>query len=124
MTRYRRLRASSPSARRSFFLVSYLGLNPRVRQSGLGFARHGRISMAGHMRAMLVEAVWAAAKAPAPFHALFLRVRAGRGQQIAAVAVARRFDSSSAADGLPFRLTWPQFAYVESAWRPLARRGA
>ena len=45
-------------------LVSYLGLNPRVRQSGLGAAHHGRISKAGrsHARAMLVEAAWAVAK--------------------------------------------------------------
>ncbi len=28
-------------------LVSYLGLDPRVRQSGNGPARHGRISKAG-----------------------------------------------------------------------------
>lgn len=28
-------------------LVSYVGLNPRVRQSGLGFAQHGRISKIG-----------------------------------------------------------------------------
>jgi transposase len=28
-------------------LVSYLGLNPRVRQSGLGLAQHGRISKVG-----------------------------------------------------------------------------
>jgi transposase len=48
-------------------LVSYVGLNPRVRQSGLGLAQHGRISKRGrsHARAMLVEAAWAAAKAPA-----------------------------------------------------------
>jgi transposase len=47
-------------------LVSYFGLNPRVRQSGLGAAHHGRISKAGrsHARAVLVEAAWAAAKAP------------------------------------------------------------
>jgi len=39
-------------------LVSYVGLNPRVRQSGLGLAQHGRISKRGrsHARAMLVEA--------------------------------------------------------------------
>ena len=39
-------------------LVSYFGLNPRVRQSGLGAAHHGRISKIGrsHARAMLVEA--------------------------------------------------------------------
>jgi transposase len=73
-------------------LVSYFGLNPRVRQSGLGAAHHGRISKAGrsHARAMLVEAAWAAAKASGPLHAFFVRVRAKRGHQIAAVAVARK----------------------------------
>jgi len=73
-------------------LVSYFGLNPRVRQSGLGFAQHGRISKNGrsHARAMLVEAAWAAAKAPGPLHAFFVRIRAKRGHQIAAVAVARK----------------------------------
>ena len=39
---------------------------------------------------MLVEAAWAAAKAPGPLHALFVRIRAKRGHQIAAVAVARK----------------------------------
>jgi len=73
-------------------LVSYIGLNPRVRQSGLGFAQHGRISKSGrsHARSMLVEAAWAAAKAPGPLHAFFVRIRAKRGHQIAAVAVARK----------------------------------
>lgn len=73
-------------------LVSYFGLNPRVRQSGLGAAHHGRISKAGrsHARAMLVEAAWAAAKAPGPLRAFFIRIRAKRGHQIAAVAVARK----------------------------------
>ena len=75
-------------------LVSYVGLNPRVRQSGLGVAQHGRISKRGrsHARAMLVEAAWAAAKAPGPLRAFFLRIRARRGHQIAAVAVARKLD--------------------------------
>jgi transposase len=73
-------------------LVSYFGLNPRVRQSGLGAAHHGRISKIGrsHARAMLVEAAWAAAKAAGPLHAFFVRIRAKRGHQIAAVAVARK----------------------------------
>lgn len=73
-------------------LVSYFGLNPRVRQSGLGIAHHGRISKVGrsHARAMLVEAAWSAAKAPGPLHAFFVRIRAKRGHQIAAVAVARK----------------------------------
>ena len=78
-------------------LVSYMGLNPRVRQSGLGLAQHGRISKAGrsHARSMLVEAAWAAAKAPGPLHAFFVRVRARRGHQIAAVAVARKLTGYS-----------------------------
>lgn len=73
-------------------LASYFGLNPRVRQSGLGAAHHGRISKAGrsHARAMLVEAAWAAAKAPGPLHAFFVRIRARRGHQVAAVALARK----------------------------------
>jgi transposase len=73
-------------------LVSYFGLNPRVRQSGLGLAQHGRISKIGraHARALLVEAAWAAAKAPGPLHAFFVRVRARRGHQVAAVATARK----------------------------------
>jgi transposase len=39
-------------------LVSYLGLNPSVRQSGPGPAHHGRITKQGrgHARGMLVEA--------------------------------------------------------------------
>ncbi|APT30187.1 hypothetical protein MCBMB27_00896 [Methylobacterium phyllosphaerae] len=80
-------RFSSPQT-----LVSYFGLNPRVRQSGLGLGHHGRISKAGgsHARAMLVEAAWSAAKAPRPLHAFFVRVRARRGHQIAAVATARK----------------------------------
>lgn len=73
-------------------LVSYVGLNPRVRQSGLGLAQHGRISKHGraHARAMLVEAAWAAAKAPGPLRPFFLRIRARRGHQVAAVALARK----------------------------------
>src|SRR5437870_963498 len=49
-------------------LVSYLGLNPRVRQSGGQPATHGRITKQGraHARGMLVEAAWAAAKTPGP----------------------------------------------------------
>ena len=73
-------------------LVSYLGLNPSVRQSGPGPAHHGRITKQGrgHARGMLVEAAWAAARAPGPLRAFFLRVRAKRGQHVAAVATARK----------------------------------
>src|SRR6476646_2767024 len=41
-------------------------------------------------RAMLVEAAWAASKAPGPLRSFFLRIRARRGHQVAAVAVARK----------------------------------
>lgn len=73
-------------------LVSYFGLNPSVRQSGLAPAHHGHISKRGrsHARAMLVEAAWSAAKAPGPLRAFFCRIRAKRGAQIAAVATARK----------------------------------
>ncbi len=73
-------------------LVSYLGLNPRVRQSGGQPASHGRITKHGraHARGMLVEAAWAAAKTPGPLHAFYERVRARRGMQIAVVATARK----------------------------------
>jgi len=73
-------------------LVSYFGLNPSVYQSGLQPARHGHISKRGrsHARAMLVEAAWAASKAPGPLRAFFHRIRAKRGLQIAAVATARK----------------------------------
>jgi transposase len=73
-------------------LVSYLGLNPRVRQSGGQPASHGRITKQGraHARGMLVEAAWVAAKIPGPLHAFFERVRARRGMQIAVVATARK----------------------------------
>jgi transposase len=47
-------------------LVGYLGLDARVRQSGLAPARHGRISKQGSSAArhVLVEAAWAAIKTP------------------------------------------------------------
>ena len=72
--------------------MSYLGLNPSVRQSGPGPAHHGRITKQGrgHARGMLLEAAWAAAGAPGPLRAFFLRVRARRGQHVAAVATARK----------------------------------
>jgi transposase len=73
-------------------LVSYLGLNPRVKQSGGKAASHGRITKQGraHARGMLVEAAFTAAKIPGPLRAFFQRVRARRGVQIAIVATARK----------------------------------
>jgi transposase len=73
-------------------LVSYFGLNPRVRQSGDGPAHHGPISKVGraHARGLLVEAAWAAAVTPGPLRAFFLRIMHRRGKPIAAVATARK----------------------------------
>src|ERR1700694_670898 len=73
-------------------LVSYLGLNPRVRQSGGAPASHGRITKQGraHARGMLVEAAWVAVKTPGPLRAFYERIRSRRGMQIAVVATARK----------------------------------
>jgi len=73
-------------------LVSYFGLNPRVRQSGDRPVYHVRISKQGRSqaRAMLVEAAWSIATQPGPLRAFFRRIKEKRGQQIAAVATARK----------------------------------
>lgn len=73
-------------------LVSYLGLDPRVRQSGSAPAHHGRISKAGasEARHMLGEAAWKVTLTPGPLRAFFERVRARRGTQVAATATARK----------------------------------
>ena len=73
-------------------LVSYVGLDPRVRQSGEGPARHGHISKQGSSEArhMLCEAAWVAVRTPGPLRAFYERVRARRGAQIALVATARK----------------------------------
>ena len=73
-------------------LVSYLGLDPRVRQSGEAPARHGHISKQGSAEArhMLCEATWVLIRTPGPLHAFYERVRARRNAQIALVATARK----------------------------------
>lgn len=73
-------------------LVSYMGLNPSVHQSGEGRPQHGRITKQGraHARTMLVEAAWQAVRGPGPLRAFYQRVSARRGNHIAAVAVARK----------------------------------
>jgi transposase len=78
-----------PSPRK---LVGYLGLDPKVRQSGSEPARHGRISKQGaaHARQMLTEAAFVAVSTAGPMRAFYQRVRARRGSQIAIVAVARK----------------------------------
>ena len=73
-------------------LVAYLGLDPRVRQSGEQPARSGAISKRGSVSARwaLVEATWSAVNQPGPLRAFYLRVRARRGHGKAIVATARK----------------------------------
>ncbi len=71
-------------------LVSYFGLNPRVRQSSDKPAYHGRITKQGraHARSMLVEAAWVISGTPGPLRAFFIRIRDKRGKHVATVATA------------------------------------
>ena len=73
-------------------LVGYLGLDPKVRQSGLSRRRRGRISKQGSASARhaLVEASWSVVKAPGPMHSYYQRIRARRAAQVAIVATSRK----------------------------------
>lgn len=73
-------------------LVAYLGLDPKVRQSGSEPARLGRISKQGspQTRWALVEATHSVILQPGPLRAFHQRIRARRGYQIATVATARK----------------------------------
>ena len=73
-------------------VVAYLGLDPRVYQSGSAPARGGRISKQGSPQARwaLVEAARSVAQQPGPLHAFYERLRARKGHNSAIVAVARK----------------------------------
>jgi transposase len=73
-------------------LVAYLGLDPKVRQSGEAPARSGRISKRGSASARwaLVEAAWSVVKQPGPLRAFYERTRSRRGHGKAIVATARK----------------------------------
>jgi transposase len=73
-------------------LVAYLGLDPKVRQSGDAPASHGHISKQGSaaVRAALVKASWSAVRNPGPLRAFYQRIRARRGHQVAITAAARK----------------------------------
>jgi transposase len=73
-------------------LTAYLGLDPRVRQSGSTPANHGHISKQGSnsARHALVEACWSTVRQPGPIAAFYARVKAKRGHSIAIVAAARK----------------------------------
>jgi transposase len=73
-------------------LTAYLGLDPKVRQSGVGPANHGHISKqgSGGARHALVEACWSTVRQPGPIAAFYQRIKAKRGHSIAIVAAARK----------------------------------
>jgi transposase len=73
-------------------LVAYLGLDPKVKQSGETPVRSGRISKRGSPSARwaLVEAAWTAVLQPGPLHAFYERTKARRGHGKAIVATARK----------------------------------
>jgi transposase len=73
-------------------LVAYLGLDPKVRQSGEAPARSGRISKRGSASARwaLVESAWSVVKQPGPQRAFYERTRGRRGHGKAIVATARK----------------------------------
>lgn len=73
-------------------LVGYLGLDPRVRQSGNSPASTGRISKEGSslVRHVMVESATASLRTPGPLRAFYQRVRSRRGHQVAVVATARK----------------------------------
>ena len=81
----RRFKGSRP-------VVAYLGLDPRVYQSGSAPARTGRISKQGSPQARwaLVEAAQSVAQQPGPMHAFYERISARKGHNKAIVAVARK----------------------------------
>jgi transposase len=73
-------------------VVAYLGLDPRVYQSGSAPARSGRISKQGSPQARwaLVEAAQSVVGQPGPLHAFYERISARKGHNKAIVAVARK----------------------------------
>jgi transposase len=72
-------------------LTAYLGLDPRVRQSGASPAAHGHISKQGSVSARhaLVEACWSTVRQPGPIAGFYQRIKARRGHSIA-IAAARK----------------------------------
>jgi transposase len=90
-------------------LVAYLGLDPKVRQSGDAPARSGRISKRGAATACcaLVEAAWSVVLQPRPLHAFYDRTRPRRGHGKAIVATARASWRSCSGACLPEARTTP-----------------
>jgi hypothetical protein len=62
-------------------LTAYLGLDPRVRQSGAAPATHGHIFKQGSSSARhaLVEACWSTVRQPGPIAGFYQRIKTRRG---------------------------------------------
>src|SRR3954453_4823463 len=71
-------------------LVGYLGLDPRVRQSGSSAAKSGRAAKRGAAPGARLAAAASVTRQPGPMRAYYQRLRVRRGHQIAVVAVARK----------------------------------
>jgi len=118
-----------PALRFTAQVVGYLGLDPRVRQSGFSEAQHGHISKAGSSEArhMLGEAAWSVAMPTGPMRAFFERIRAPRSQvaatATAAQAVRRSSGTSSPGGGLGLRAAGAH-APEAAAARAARRRAA
>jgi hypothetical protein len=72
---------------------------------------------------MLVEAAWSAASVPGPLRAFFLRIKTRKGQQVAAVATARKIATliwHLLTTDEPYR--WARPAFVAMKMRKLALR--
>jgi transposase len=72
-------------------LVSYLGLNPSVHQSGQT-CYYGRITKRGrsHARWLMIEAAQCIVRTPGPLKAFFQRLKRKKGHNVAIVATARK----------------------------------
>ena len=79
-------------------LVSYLGLDPKVRQSGIGAARHGRISNRAPRRCVRCSPRRPSSPSAPP-------VRCARSPSVSARAAAAR--SRSSASGVTVSSSWP-----------------
>jgi transposase len=91
-------------------LVSYLGLDPKVRQSGITAAKHGRISKQGasQARQMLTEAAFVAVSTPGPMRAFYDRVRSAVPPPAAPPQIHCRAGRSRPPAGFPDSLVWKQ----------------
>jgi len=88
-------------------LIGYLGLDPRVRQSGNSAGYTGRISKEGAaaVRHVLVESALTAIRSPGPLRGFYQRIRARRGHQSRLSRPPARWPSCSGTSSSANRIT-------------------